>query len=348
MVAAHPGAYNVFVPNHAATSSLVVDFSRNISDFALNRYCKLIPVSEMTGLYLEMTVEEAGRVLSADDAEHDWPDGADAPDSNDGTESFNYKDYRLRRKAYGARLGNLTVGGATWDIVAQHARIHAQKAMTARTKQVLNLITTSGNYLSGHTSAVSSISGNSGTWAASTSSRQDIQRSLNYAAKLINKQTLGAVKKKDLVLVLSPDCATEIAECQEIVEMLKSSRHSKDYIEGDLWDNSDWGLPGQMYGVPVVVEDAVNVTTRKGASTTTKDYVMSGSTAALVARPGALEGMYGGPEFSSVSLFVHKDGDLATYTKNDPDNEVTKLRIKDIRDAKITSPISSFLFTGTI
>jgi len=347
MVATHPGAYNTFVPNHAATGQLVIDFSRNIDDFALNRYTKLIPVDEMTGYYLEMTVEEAGRVMSADDAEHDWPDGADAPDSNDGTESFNFLDFRTRRKAYTARLGNLTVGQATWDIVAQHARIHAQKAMTARTKQVLDLLTTTGNYLTGHHSAAASIAGCTGNWADSTSSRQDIKHSLNFAAKKINKETLGAVKKKDLVLVLSPDAATEISECQEIVEMLKGSPHSKGYVEGSLWDNSDWDLPGELYGIPVVVEDAVNTTTRKGA-TTNKDYVMSGGTAALIARPGALEGMYGSPEFSSCSLFVKKDGDLATFTKNDQDNEVTKIRIVDNRVPKLTSPISSFLFTGII
>jgi hypothetical protein len=345
MVAVHPGAINTFVPNHAATQNLVVDFSRNAADFSLNRYVKLIPVTEMTGYYLEMTVEEAGRVLSADDAEHDWADGADAPDSNDGTESFQYKQFLTRRKAYTARLGNLSVAQASWEIVAQHARIKAAQAMTARTKQVVSLLTTSGNYLTGHTSAVASISGNSGTWALSTSSRQDIKRSLNHAAKTINKQTLGVVKKKDLVLVISPDCATEISECQEIVEMLKGSVHSKGYIDGGLWNNEDWGLPDKLYGVQLVVEDCVNTTTAKGV-TTSKDYVMSGSSAALVARPGALEGMYGGPEFASCSLFVYSD--LETFTKNDKDNERTLIRVVDNRIPVITSPISSYLFTSTI
>lgn len=345
MVATFPGAINTFVPNHAATQNLVVDFSRNISDFGINKYTKLIPVKQMTGLYQEMTVEERGRVLSADDAEHDWPDGADAPDSNDGTESFQYKSYTTRRKAYTARLGNLSIEQATWEIVAQHAAIKAQQAMTARTKAVVNLLTTSGNYAAAHTSAVASISGNTGTWALSTSSRQDIKRSLNYAVKQIGKATLGRVKKKDLVLVISPDCATEISECQEIVEMLKSSVHSKGYIDGDLWNNDDWGLPPKLYGIPVVVEDAVNVTTAKGV-TTNKDYVMSGSSAALVARPGALEGMYGGPEFSSCSLFVYTD--METFTNNNKNDERVEIRVVDNRVPVLTSPISSFLFTSTI
>lgn len=347
MVAVYPGALNTYVKDHAASGNLVVDFSRNTSEFALNHYIKVVPSKKMSGYWLEMTAEEAARVLSTDDAEHDWPDGADAPDSNDGTESFQFKDFRTRRKAYTARLGSLTIGQASWDIVSQHSRIKAAQAMTARTKYVLGILTDSGNYNSGHYSAAASISGNTGTWAQSTSSRQDIQRSINYAAKVINKATLGVVKKKDLVLVISPDVATEIAECQEIVEWLKTSRHSKSFIEGNLWDNIDWGLPSELYGVKLVVEDCVNVTSRKGA-TTSKDYVLNDDKAMLIARPGALEGMYGSPEFSSCSLFVYEQDDLSVYVKEDTDNEVTKIRVKDNRVAKMTSPLSSFMFTDVI
>ena len=324
----------------------MIDFSRNLTDFALNHYTKLTPVDKMTGYYLEMTLEEAARVLSADDAEHDWPDGADAPDSNDGTESFEFKDFKTRRKAYTARLGNLGTEQASWDIIAQHSRIKAQQAMTARTMEALGVLTNVNNYLTGHQSNVADISGNSGTWAQSTSGRQDIQRTINHIAKTIGKATLSTVKKKDLVLVVSPDAATEIAESQEIVEMLKGSRYGAPYIEGKQWDNSDWGLPGDLYGVKLVVEDAVKVTSRKGASAVAKDYVLAGADAMIVARPGALEGMYGSPEFSSCSIFVYSD--FETYTKNDKDNEVTKIRIVDNRKAVMTAPVSSFLLSNVI
>jgi len=347
MVAILPGAYNTYVQDHAASGQLVVDFSRNMSEFALNRYIKLIPVEKMTGLWLKMTLEEAARVISSADNEHSWPDGADRPSlhSNDGSESFEFQEFRTDRKEYGARLGNLTVGQASWDIKAQHARIKAQQAMTARTVHVLDLLTTAGNYDSGHTIAAASISGNTGTWAASTSARQDIQRSLNYAAKIINKATLGVVKKKDLVLVISPDVATEIAECQEIVEMIKSSRFSEPYIKGDLWSNSEWGLPPDLYGVPLVVEDTVQVTTRKGG-TQTKQYALNDDKAMLLARPGALEGLYGSPEFSSASMFVFSD--MEVWSKDDRDNERTTLSVVDNRVAKFTSPVSSFMFSDVI
>jgi hypothetical protein len=346
VVATHPGAFNTYVQDHAASGHLVVDFSRNIQDFALNQYVKIIPSEKMTGLWLEMTLEEAARVIGNDE-DHSWADGADRPSlhSNDGTESFNFLEYRTDRKEYGFRLGNLTVGQASWDIVSQHARVKAQQAMTARTVHVLSLITASGNYPTGHSSAAASIAGNTGTWAASTSSRQDIQRSLNFAAKKINIATLGVVKKKDLICVISPDVATEIAECQEIVEMLKGSRHTEPYITGDLWSNSEWGLPPTLYGVNLVVEDTVRVTTRKGG-TQTKEYALNDDKAMLLARPGALEGMYGSPEFSSASMFMFSD--MEVWTKDDRDNERTNGSIIDNRVAKFTSPVSSFLFSDVI
>lgn len=351
VVATLPGGNNTYIPDHRASGGLTVDFSRNPSAFALNQYVKLIPCTRMTGYWLEMTIEEAGRVLSADDNEHAWPDGADAPDDNGGTEFFNWKDFTCQRRAWSARLGNLGVEQASWDIVNQHSRIKAQQAMTSRTRHVLNLLTTTGNYLSGHYSAAADISGNSGTWAASTSARQDIKRSINYAAKIIEKATLSVVSKKDLVLVISPDCASEISECQEIVEYLKGSQHSKGQIEGTLWDNSEWGLPPSLYGVKLVVENTTMVTSRKGASSVSRSYVLSGAKAMLLARPGALEGLYGSPEFSSCSLFAYQSEqgyDLQTEVKNDTDNRVTKVRVVDHRIAKLTAPMSSFLFTDVI
>jgi hypothetical protein len=351
VVATLPGGNNTFVLDHKASGGLTVDFSRNPSKFALNQYTKLIPAPKMAGYWLEMTVEEAGRVLSANDVEHAWPDGADAPDDNGGTESFQFKQFTCDRKAWSARLGNLGAEQASWDIVNQHARIKAQQGMTSRTRHVIDMLTTTGNYLSGHYSAAADISGNSGTWAASTSARQDIKRSLNYAAKVIEKATLSAVSKKDLVLVISPDCASEISECQEIVEYLKGSQHSKGQIEGTLWDNSEWGLPPYLYGVKLVVENTTMVTSKKGASSVSRSYVLTGAKAMLLARPGALEGLYGSPEFSSCSLFVYQgsDGyDMQTEVKNDTENRVTKVRVIDHRVAKLTAPASSFLFTDVI
>ncbi|MGQ9663458.1 MAG: hypothetical protein ACUVWX_14150, partial [Kiritimatiellia bacterium] len=137
----YPASHNVYVPSHEATNKLVVDFARNIRDFAVNQYTQIVPVSHPSGYYLEMTVEEAGRIVQTDLANFVWADGATAPEHFEGTESFTFKPYSVLRYVYGFALGDMTVKSASWDIVAHHASIKARQAMTARTQLALNELT---------------------------------------------------------------------------------------------------------------------------------------------------------------------------------------------------------------
>ena len=63
MAATFPSSTNVFVPAHDAANGLVVNFSRNQEDFAVNRYAQLVPQDKVSGFWLEITVEQA--VLAA-------------------------------------------------------------------------------------------------------------------------------------------------------------------------------------------------------------------------------------------------------------------------------------------
>lgn len=346
MVAQFPSAQNTFVKDHAASGNLVVDFSRNPKKFAVNNYTQIVPVDKVAGYYLEMTVEEAGRIINTDLSDFDWPDGAQAPADYDGTESFEWKDFRCNRKKFGFTLGDLTIDQASWDVVAQHSAIKAQQAMTARTQSAITALTTSGNYDASHTSAVASITGNTGTWSASTTARQDIKRSLNYAADLILRDTLAAVDVNDLMIVMSPGCAKDIALSQEVVDHIKGSPDALAQIRGELPnDNAIFGLPAKLYGFPVIVEKSVKVTSRKGA-TKASSYILGDATPFMCARPGGLEGLYGAPSFSTCSMFIQEE--MTTETKHDDDNRLTNGRVVETYDTVMTAPVTGFLFTSAV
>lgn len=349
MPATFPGSHNTFVPNHEATGKLVVDFSRNPNRFRVNKYAQIVPVKQDIGLYLNITVEEAGRIINTDLSDFVWPDGNDAPSGADGTESFQWLQYRCERYAYAARLGNKAIANATWELIAQHAAVKAQQAMTARTQKAVTLLTTGANWDSTHTAAVSAISGNTGTWAASTTARQDIKRSLNHAANLILKDTLAAVDENDLdnfILVLNPVLAASIAQCQEIVDHVKGSPEALAQVRGELpGGNTKWGLPDKLYGYPVVVENAVKTTSKKGA-TAARSFIWGDTSAAMVCRPGGLVGAAGAPSFSTVTIFVNDQEEMVAETKEDTDNKRTNIRVIDGFDVKLTAGVSGFLFTS--
>lgn len=346
MVAAFPSGQNTYVP---VPNGTVVDFSRDPSKFALNRYTQIIPVKKTNGLYLEMTVEEAGRMIGTDPAEFDWPDGKDAPEHEDGTESFNWQPYRTERKHFGAKLGDLAVDQAEWGIENQHVRIKTQQAMTYRTLKVASVLTTTGNYDASHRSAVygGSIPGTSGNFAASTTARQDIKRSFNYAAQVIMKDTLSVVGPEDLMIVMSPYAAGQIALSQEIVDHIKGSPHALAQVRGELPSkNRHFGLPDQLYGYDIVVEDAAKATSKKGA-TRSADFIWPGTSIAMVSRVGGLVGKEG-PNFSTAALFVYSADDMAVEQKHDTDNRVRKVRVIDHFQARMVAPVSGFLFTSSV
>lgn len=348
MVAAFPSSQNVFVKDHAATGNMVVDFSRN-EDWALNKYVQVVPVTKPAGYYLKMTIEEAARIINTDLAEFAWADNADAPQDNDGTESFEFKEFLTRRYKYGFRIGQRTEQVASWDITSQHSRLKGQQAMTARTLLAVTALTTAANYDSSHTSAVTSISGVSYNWAQSTTASGSIKRSLNYAAEKILLDTNGAVDPSDLVLVMSPGCAKEISQSQEVVDYLKGSSDALAYLQGRLpsvkGTGPGFGMPVNLFGFNVVIEKTVRVSTRKGA-TTTRGYVLPDAKPFLCARPGALEGMYGSPSFSTCTVFVLED--MTVETKEDSDNRLVRGRVVDDIGVVMTAPVSGFLFTEAV
>ncbi len=347
MPATFPAARTTFIADHEGTNRLVVDFARNPEKFAINRYAQIVPMEKDQGYYLEMTVEEAGRVLSTDLADFVWPDGEPSPEFGWGTESHEFKPVVAQRYAYGFKLGQMAVENATWDVVAQHARIKAQQAMTARTVKALGVLLDTTKWPSGHVLDVTTIPGNSGNWAAATTANQNIRRSITTAVEKILDSTLGAVGDQDMVLVISSELAKQIALSQELVDYIKGSPEALAQIRGELpGRNTLHGLPDRLYGVEVVVEATRKTTTKKGA-TTVKTAAMGKDKALLLSRPGGLEGLYGTPSFSTLTIFTRRGYEMLTEYNRDDWHKRVMGRVTDYFEPVLTAPISGVLFTNT-
>lgn len=361
MPALYPSAWNTRLPNHEASGKLIIDFSRNAKKYALANYCQYVPTKktgdgkkrENQGYYVKMTAEECARVIDATGGDAAWPDGAPRP-SGKIAEQFDFVPFRTHRFERGFNLGEDTVDLASWDVVSQYNQIAINQLMTLRTLKAVTLLTTTGNYAAAHTQGVAAMQidgvavGNAGTWAASTSARQDIKRSLMRAGEFLNRETLGVVDVSDLHLVISPKDAAIIAETQEIVEMLKGSPLAMAYVKGELKDgnrNAIYGLPPTLYGVQLDVEDCVRISTKKGA-TATKSRVWPSGSAVLCARPGSIEGTYGGPSFSTLTAFMREE--MTVEGKADAWNRMEQGSVVDDYELVLTAPVAAFLFTGIV
>lgn len=344
MPAAYPSAYNTFIRDHDASNKMVVDFARNINKFAVNKYVQVVPVQKVAGYYLKMTIEEAGRIIYTDLRNFVWYDGQEAPTGVDGTEGFEYFPFQTTRYAFPFQLGDLTVDQASWNILAQHASIKARQAMTARTQMAITQLTDSTNYDASHVLDVTSITGNTGDWEASTTARQDIKRSLQTAAEVILDDTLAAVDLDDLIVVINSALAAKLTQCQEVVDYIKGSPDALAQVKGELpGSNTMYGLPDKLYGFPLVVEKTRKVTTRKGA-TTSRSQILATSTPFMAARPGGLVGVADAPNFSTCCIFAQEE--MSTETLKDVNNRRVTGRVVENLVAVMTAPASGVLFTN--
>lgn len=345
MTAVMPGSQNTFIPNHEATGKLVVDFARNINSFPVNRYSQIVPVKQTKGYYLNMTVEQAGRIQYNDGRNFVWPDGSQAPEGNQEAETFEYRPYETVRRAFPVMLGDLTIDQASWDILAQNSSIKARQAMTLRTQLAITQATTVGNWDASHVLDVtdsSDVPGTSGMWTESTTARQDIRRSLNQAADIIIQDTLAAVDVNDLIVVIGLQLAKQLAQTQEIVDYIKGTPDALAEIRGEKpGRNAIFGLPEKLYGFPVVVENTVKVTSRRGAAAV-RQYVLPAATPFMVARPGGLVGVADAPSFSTLTCFAHEE--MTVETKRDTDNRRTQARVVENYEYKLIASAAGVLF----
>lgn len=337
---------NTYVPE--VQQNLLVSYSRNPSKFPLNKYIQIVPVKKQAGYYTKMTRDEAGRVLETDGKDRLWNDGADRPSHANETEQHDFVLYGCKRRNFGYTIGKLAQEQAVFDVKAHAAGTAAEKAMRLRTQLMATVMTTTGNYDTGHYSAVASISGNSGKWDESTTARSDIKRSLHYAAELIMKNTLNAVEPEDLRLILSAGAARKIAQTQEIIDYLKGAAgDALAQIRGE-GKNAMFGLPDRLYGYEVVVESTYKTTTRKGASSTTKSSIFGDTNAVMCSRVGALtdERASEAASFSSFTMFTYEEMTVEEF--DDTRNRRIEGHVTEDYDMVFTAPASAFLFTSIV
>ncbi len=309
--AGYPGPYNSFVASPDASGNLIVGFSRNVKDFKLNQYSQIFPSKQMLGLYWEYTSLNAARVVSDTDAESEWADGDACPPGLNNLESFQSHAYRTKRRVYPFTLGELTMEQMAFDMLMTNSRDMAQRCMTVRTMLTHGAL--SGANWGGNTAAVNGgildagQGWDTGSVGYSSNPGPNIKRSIQYGLVAIHLATIGVVHEDQVCLVVNPRTAQGMAASTEIQDYLKQSQFALPHLQGTApYLNGKWGLP-DIYGITIVVEDAVRVSSNKEAASLSVGYVMPDGAAYLIAKPAKLVGLAGSRSFSTIQIFFYKD-----------------------------------------
>lgn len=334
------GGLNTYVPstNALATGALQVEFTRAVNTFPITKYAQIVPVNQMTGYYLRLDSDDNVRITDINAFQ--WPLGNDRPVGS--TNQHDFVQFACQRFAYPFYIPNETVKQAAWDIVAQHARAKAQLAMTGRCIRAATALTGSaaqtafnnvGNYASTGT-----LSPGGGVWTTSTT--DIIQKGIQGALRAISLATGGAVRAEyDVMMVISPTIANLLSQTDEVRSYVKNYPAALSALQGsDTF--AMYGLPPNLFGVQVVVDDSVRVTTRKGASSTTREYIY-GNSAVFVSRPGGLIGVEGSTSFSTVQTMAFEDMTVENW--DDPKDRRIEGRVIDNSTVQLVAPVSGYL-----
>ena len=339
----YPGGSNTYIPSWEATG-LIIKYTREPSYFRINKYVKDLKVPKDQGYYLTLSGDDPYRVVSVND--YLWEDSVDAPGGRQERQGFGFAPYRTTRYCLPFSLGRKSVNQAEWPILAEHAAMMAAKSMTIRTIINTQLAVTSANW----TGSWGTNYGNtSGAWSTSSTTNNYIQKDINTACIAIEQASGGIVTDEDaLQFTINPVTARNISVAPEYKTYIQGSPDALAAITDQRNPNRKYGLAPYLYGLGLVVENAVVVTTPKSANSASpaaqaRSYVWGNSYGVISSKPRGI--VAEGEQTLDFSTFCFRFYEMMTIeSKSDPDNRREVGRVVEDYCAVLQSPQTGYLF----
>lgn len=327
---------------------LQVSYSRDPKSFAINRWAKLFPVTQMVGYYQRLDPSNGMRVVSVDD--YLWPLGNDLPVARQ--DYFEDATFACVRRGESFMLPEqLVKQNPGMDIVAQHVASHCQRLMTVRSLVAMSVVKTSANWGSNY-KATGTLAGG-GAWSASGATDFFILKSIQTAMQQIQQQTGGVVRGDEVSMVISPTVAMKMRATVEFSDFVKQSPDAAAIQRNDpRVVDPTWGIPRQMYGLrEIIVDDTVVNTSLDGTNTQNIQYALdttagTASPAFFFTRRGDLVGAAPGRDWSTIGLFAYAD--LKVKSRYEDLEERVKGVISDNYDIGVVSPQSGYLIGNVL
>ncbi len=341
----YPGGSNTYIPSWEATG-LIIKYTRNPSFFRINKYVKELKVPKDQGYYLTLSGDDPYRVQSVND--YLWDDSADAPGGRQERQGFGFLPYRTARYCFPFSLGRKSVNQAEWPILAEHAAMMAAKSMTVRTVLNTNLAVTAANWTGTWGTNTSAASG---VWTTSTTTTNLIQTDINTAMIAVEQASGGIVTDEEaLQFTINPTIARGISKSGEYKTYIQGSPDALAAITDQRNPNRKYGLAPYLYGLGLVVENAIRVTTPKSGNVPSppaqaRSYIWPSANACISSRPqGIVQSEDQTLDFSTFCFRFYEQNTVES--KSDPDNRREVGRVVEDYCVSLQAPQTGYMFSG--
>lgn len=327
MATGYPGNINTYVPTLDISGNLQVGFSRNIKDFPLNSYINLTKVKAPRGLYLYFNPLDVARIRLNNANGPRWAPGTLRPTGFQNTRGFEYKEFTTVRYAHPTTLDQQAVDVAEWDVQKKHSEDLAQEAMTFRTFIANQTLLSTANYPAAHVFTATTAGG--GFLDGGTTADPRIKKAFDYAARQIQKATMGRIKHGDLTVVMNSNTALLLSNSRELREyVMQQESAQKNITMDDSNYNAKYGLPKKLYTYNIAVEDTFYNGYNRGNASEVGAPTFEDNSIMVVTRQGDLESS--GPEspsYSTLHLMMYED--MTVETEQDRWNRLLQLSVVD-------------------
>lgn len=344
MAFGNPGGNDTYVPALELSGNLTVAFSRNVQDYAINKYSRVTPVKIPVGPYLYFNPLDQTRMPNRPYGSR-WAPGTVAPTGFHNTLGFEVRTYRTERYRESVTLDERSVQIANWDVQKKHTESLAQKLMTNRSYAMATLVTTAGTYPAANTATATALAG--GVLSGGTTADPRIKVAFDEAAMVIQAGTNGTIRFGNLGVVMNAKTAQKLSRTREIREYMMQSQYAKDMVSYEnqgLTRTNLYGLPPVLYGYKVVVEDLFWNVNNKGAAADASTAVFPDNVIVMFHKDGDSDTDAMNMNYSSFHQFVREDMVVEAFP--DPRSRLLEFTVTDEFQAKDVAPVSAFLITG--
>lgn len=344
MAIGYPGGFDTYIPTLELSGNLMVEFGRDLTKFPVNRYCRVTPVKQRRGAYLRFDPLSLVR-LKNEPVKHRWALGTPRPVSSDETLGFLVQQYQTARENFNVLLDRTSVDVANWPIMKMHTEALAQRAMTHRAYRVANTIFTTSNYDATHVFTATTANGFGFTEAGSTGNPV-IKRTLDYAARIIQQDTMGSVRWGSVSVLINHNTALRWSATREFREYLMQQPEAQKMITlgQDKNYNAAYGLPSTLYGFNLIVEDTFYNPYKQGNASETGTVVVPDNYAAVIVADGPQVVEDGGRSYNTAHLFEYEGFNAEVF--DDPVNRIVSANVVDDFDVQIVAPVSGCVITN--
>ena len=330
------GPFNGTLPQ---PTEMLVAFLLNPKRAAFLKYTQLVPAPEIQFMYFKMDPDESSRLVDLN--AYAWGYDDYRPTGKGFTVRGEWIDSSVQRWDFPYTLGEATL--RIWkkngiDPKSLYDHIRSNHAAIHRANRIVDALT--GASWGANSSSLADLLGESGVSFDKSSGEefdgagmpnpnfQVIKKSFNRVNQRINLSTNNAVTGEEMIAVLPVPVAVKFAESGEIVNYLKQSSSAPQLMEMNY---KKWGLPEEYAGFKLVVEDTPRCYINQKADGTVADvtvpsekgYILNDDTVRFVSRVGALQGAYGGRNFSTVQLY-HFNGEARVEAFTEPKHELVE------------------------